>query len=427
MGQGTAEHVAHGHFEAGLEAFKRGEIDAAVDQFEIAYRTSPHYTVLYNLGLAYSAAGRPVEALDALSRYLDEGASSIADARRQQVAASIQYNQRRLGSVDIAVSPQSAELFVDGRRMPARSFRLTGGLHGFVVLAAGFTTETRSVLVSAGANLHLDFVLALAGAPAPSEFGILRTSCRVPGTAVHVDGDAPFSGEHPRDTIVRAGTHSVRFLRDGYDEDRQAIVVRVGESREIMCALRPHDKLPRNRTGRLAIRCPRKDAWFSVDGTEYSGQSLPAGKHLVEAHCPDCAPWSLEVDLAPEVTRWLEATPTLLPEAAQRMRRERDRNRTLMWASAGAGLALGISSAALFATYRQRSSEWSEEARRLDSEFAAGSGSLDDQFRQASEHQSGAGAIQETRGLAVGFAVASVTAFAASAVFYWLTPSIPAR
>jgi len=81
----SAKARAAAHFERGLTLVKNGEIAAAVGAFEEAYQTSPHYSVLYNLGQAYVALGKPAQAVHALQRYLREGGERIDAARRHQV------------------------------------------------------------------------------------------------------------------------------------------------------------------------------------------------------------------------------------------------------------------------------------------------------------------------------------------------------
>src|SRR5262245_35959210 len=55
------------HFDRGLEEAHDGNLDVAVAEFEKSLAFQSHPTVLFNLGEAYAALGRPVEAVDRLT------------------------------------------------------------------------------------------------------------------------------------------------------------------------------------------------------------------------------------------------------------------------------------------------------------------------------------------------------------------------
>src|SRR5690242_763381 len=81
VGAGRAAHadddarqVAAARYTRGIELANQGLYQAALEQFQNAYAASPHYAVLYNIGQAQIALGRPIDAIEALSRYLRDGA-----------------------------------------------------------------------------------------------------------------------------------------------------------------------------------------------------------------------------------------------------------------------------------------------------------------------------------------------------------------
>src|SRR5688572_25093243 len=80
---------ARRHFQMGLALVTKGDFLSAVDAFESAYETSPHYAVLYNLGQAYAALGRSDQALRTFERFLEDGGESIDPSRRGQVQSII--------------------------------------------------------------------------------------------------------------------------------------------------------------------------------------------------------------------------------------------------------------------------------------------------------------------------------------------------
>jgi tetratricopeptide (TPR) repeat protein len=103
--EGDTQAEARAAFARGYALTQEGRYEEAIADFTHAYRISPHYAVLYNLGQAYAAAGRPGQAADALKRYLAEGGSKVPAARRRQVEADIAAQERR-----VAAAPASAPM-----------------------------------------------------------------------------------------------------------------------------------------------------------------------------------------------------------------------------------------------------------------------------------------------------------------------------
>jgi tetratricopeptide (TPR) repeat protein len=81
--------LARRRYDEGLAAVDRGDLEEALAAFQEAYRLRPHPLVLYNVGQAYAALGRPREAVEALERYLKEAGSTAPADRRETVAQQI--------------------------------------------------------------------------------------------------------------------------------------------------------------------------------------------------------------------------------------------------------------------------------------------------------------------------------------------------
>src|SRR5689334_11974849 len=77
--------AAGAHYQKGLELANRAEYRAALDEFNAAYAASPNYAVLYNIGQAEVAIGRPRQAIESLTKYLRDGGEQVPANRRQQV------------------------------------------------------------------------------------------------------------------------------------------------------------------------------------------------------------------------------------------------------------------------------------------------------------------------------------------------------
>lgn len=166
-----AREEASRHFRLGVQLAGEADYLGAAVEFKRAYDIAPQFAVLYNLGQAYVGAGRPVEAVDALERYLKDGGRNLPPARQREVAETIRLQTARIGSVAVRVSPDGAVIRVDGRdagKAPlAAPLRVAVGEHTVVVTAEGRRTETRTVAVAAGEQVNLEVKLE-SDAPPPA-------------------------------------------------------------------------------------------------------------------------------------------------------------------------------------------------------------------------------------------------------------------
>lgn len=95
--QAPERAAARGHFNRGVELAKAGSYELALAEFKQAYRLSPHFSVLYNIGQAELALERPELAIETLRRYLAEGGERIEPARRAEVESTIAAERERSG------------------------------------------------------------------------------------------------------------------------------------------------------------------------------------------------------------------------------------------------------------------------------------------------------------------------------------------
>jgi hypothetical protein len=137
----------------GTAAYGRGDYATALDKFTAAYRIFPSPKLWFNIGQANRDLGRPVEAVAAFDRFLDDAgdapAETLAEARRS--AAEL---KTKLGQIELACATDGAEVTVDGK--PVGSTPLgqmvwtTPGRHQVAVQQPGFSPEIEDVVVAAG-------------------------------------------------------------------------------------------------------------------------------------------------------------------------------------------------------------------------------------------------------------------------------------
>jgi hypothetical protein len=284
------------HFQTGLERVKSGDIDAAAKEFEQAFRASPNYSVLYNLGNAYSVMGHAVDAVKILAAYLAAGGTAIDVRRRREVEHIIALNEKRIGRLELVALPADARIQIDGKPTSASEFplRLVAGEHYVSISAATFGERTQVFSVESGLTTSVD--AHLMAAPGPALSFPLRVSCRLADVQVSLDGTS--QGQTPmREALtVSPGVHRVAFVRSGYET-----AVRYWQANTpgtIDCALQPRSNLGADECS-IELELSEPNAEVRIDGIRWAGRrEIPLGKHYVDVSKAGYQPWSSEVDLA---------------------------------------------------------------------------------------------------------------------------------
>jgi hypothetical protein len=367
-----ARGAARAHFERGVAFVNAGELEDAAAAFELAHRTSPHYSVLYNLGQAYATLGRSVDAVRAFEAFLRDGGARIPAERRARVKELIELHRGRTGELRFEIEPAGAAVFVDGLRVgsaPIQPFLVTRGRHAILVESPGFLPKALSFEVAPGKLVSLKLALEPEHATASSS-ALLGVDCETPGVTVSIDGrsrgQTPFVGP----LLVASGSRSVGFTRDGYRRRERSVEVPPGSVTSVACALVPDPSFVAADGAVLDVRsAPRAPVY--VDGEPYRGERLPPGVHVVRLERSGYRPWTKTISLEPRLRRLLivELEPT--PERRAELESAR-RSRSFLAAGIGAAslAALG-GAAALYAWNGGRYDDWNDSGAPADPERAA--------------------------------------------------------
>lgn len=173
-GDESVTETARAQFARGVELADKGDYQGALQAFSDAYVASPRSAVLYNIGQAQVALGRPLEAASTLSRYLREGQDSVPAERRQQVEAQLELLKSFFVDLDFNTAPASVAISVDGNdigRTPLpQPLRLAAGTH----------TITATLDETAQAKATPAPAVPLAPAASPAESGTVADLVRPP-------------------------------------------------------------------------------------------------------------------------------------------------------------------------------------------------------------------------------------------------------
>ncbi|MEX1368541.1 MAG: tetratricopeptide repeat protein [Nannocystaceae bacterium] len=125
---------AQRHYEQGNVLFRAGRYAEAAAQLELSYAAVPATTTLYSVALSYARAGKAVDAVRTLRRYLDlpdcveqSAQSTIGCTNRRAEAEQMLGDQVRLVgelNLDLADTVELREVRVAGRTVPLDDFPL---------------------------------------------------------------------------------------------------------------------------------------------------------------------------------------------------------------------------------------------------------------------------------------------------------------
>jgi tetratricopeptide (TPR) repeat protein len=227
------------HFDRGVAAFNEQRFGEAASEFEAAYKLSPAFQVLYNIGRVNVALGRHVEAIRAFRAYLSNGGSAIPSKRRSEVEADLEREAEYVGTLVVRVVPETAEVWVDGERFGSSyntPLAVAPGTHAVEVKAEGRLSKRANFQVRARERVFADFTLEPSEVVAPSAPPSFHSQDEAPSSSTTVaygilvgggllaiaGGTLAFVGAHKanaaRDEMARAKTGATYdLIKTDYD------------------------------------------------------------------------------------------------------------------------------------------------------------------------------------------------------------------
>jgi tetratricopeptide (TPR) repeat protein len=147
------------HFRNGVDFYHEGNFRAALIEFKRAYKASPHYKLLYNLGQASLELQEDGPAIEYFTNYLREGAEELSAERRREVEQDIARLQARLAHAIITTNQDGAEIYVDdglvGTSPLREPLKLSVGRRRITAIKSGFITAERTLDVASGDNVAI--------------------------------------------------------------------------------------------------------------------------------------------------------------------------------------------------------------------------------------------------------------------------------
>lgn len=228
------EKEAATRFQRGVGLYKDGDYEAALIEFKAAYKLSPIFEVLYNLGLTQRRLFQYGEAVKSLNDYLVQGGKKVSAARREAVRKELEEIRQLTAEVTVVVEGDGeATISVDGAEVGTAPLKepllLRPGKHTIVATRGEETAkEEPSVLTGSKTTIKLS--------PKKAE-GKLMIESDPPGAIISVDGT--LQGEAPVIAKVGVGAHTITADRDGYSTTNMEVTLTEGQARQVTIKLTP--------------------------------------------------------------------------------------------------------------------------------------------------------------------------------------------
>lgn len=167
---------ARTRFQAGVQLFHEGSLDAALAEFRKAYQLAPTYRVLYNIAQVQAELRDYVEASKSFRQYLAEGGAEVPPDRRAQVEAELQKLERRVSMLEVTTNVKGASILIDdvpvGASPLGAPVYVNAGSRRITATKPGRVTTARSITVAGGDRIkvHIDLPEVAAAGPAPNPF-----------------------------------------------------------------------------------------------------------------------------------------------------------------------------------------------------------------------------------------------------------------
>ena len=200
---GEISEQARSHFAAGVNFLQDPDgarYEEAYREFSAAYKASPSWKILGNLGIAAMKLERDGEAIDAFQKYLAGGQATLAPEEKEQFQRDLGTLQA--GVVRLTISVSQPGVIITDERMPVTgsavrntytsgttqfAIGVRAGHHKITASASGFEPAVWEVeAVSGVAQEHVFDLKRPAPAGAGSTGGATTTSSRPTPTGVYV-------------------------------------------------------------------------------------------------------------------------------------------------------------------------------------------------------------------------------------------------
>ncbi|MEJ7729351.1 MAG: hypothetical protein WKG00_09050 [Polyangiaceae bacterium] len=218
------------HMDNGVKLYQDRNYQAAIVEFEAAYRAQPKANPLVNISLCHKERFEYPRAIASLELALARHPDTMTEADKKAAADAIAEMRSLLGYVTLDLAPANASVTVDGAALPAgaekQPIALGPGPHRIGASAPGFATGSENVTIASGQK-DVKVILRLT----PNQ-GWLTVRADDGKTAIAIDQKAVGYGSWAG--FLDPGTHVVQWYQPGGQSSYAVEVdVAAGKSQDI--------------------------------------------------------------------------------------------------------------------------------------------------------------------------------------------------
>jgi hypothetical protein len=344
----AVKNEAKQRFALGLSLFEKGDNAGALAEFKRAYELIPNPLVLYNLGLVYAAMNRPVEAVDALDKFLGSGGSAAAGEPARRATQVRAEQVTRVAQVQVETN-QPATIEIDGVEAGhtplASPLRVISGSHVVSAEAPGYLPSHQEINVPGQIITTIKLTLL----PTESSVAHLALTVSVPGAEVLINGKSAGTSPLPASVAVPPGPATIEVRRAGYRPVSRSVRLDEGSSGALELSLEEDPASPPSLRGQLKLAIAQQGAVVSVDGVTRpvppAGLAVVGGPHTVRVQRAGFVPYERQVEVPPgqETSLAIDLTPTM----ETRQRQEDAAHARRIWGWSVVAVGLGVAAGAV--------------------------------------------------------------------------------
>jgi len=198
----------------------------ALEACERAYELNPDPGLLVYIAQIQTALLRPVQAHDALQRYLRSG--PLAEANRQMAETQVRYLETLIAKLVVTAPGPGSEIRVDDQPIDPRALSqgvpLAAGVHRVTIQVEG-STFSRFVPLRGGETTRIE----LPGS------GTLLLSCALPEARFSIDDHEVDAAQASAGVPLSAGTHRIIFEAGVVRFPVQSVLVSPDQRATVVC------------------------------------------------------------------------------------------------------------------------------------------------------------------------------------------------
>jgi hypothetical protein len=158
-GQENSEASAEKHFNSGVKLFNKKKYEKALAEFDLSFKTYPHWKIRFNIGLCHFELDHYVEAAEQFSAFLREGGKEISQTQKKHAENRMDELKQKLGILRISGKSGKWTVTVDGDPREdldeGQDIYLLPGKHAVTVAVEGKTLLDETVSMAAGKTEEL--------------------------------------------------------------------------------------------------------------------------------------------------------------------------------------------------------------------------------------------------------------------------------